>query len=97
MSFTPFTFKKKSFAIVDAVNTVMVDEKETKVMVLTGKTGVIEIAVGKEPVEIGQTVYLDKKDEKWVLSLVEKTVKKSTKGNPDFTYEERRAFMQMNG
>lgn len=90
MSFAPFAFKGKFFGIVQSVNS------ETKEATLTGKTS--DITLPDLPaVEVGETIYLEPVEGTWSVIKVEEKVKKSAKGNPDFTAAELRAFKQMNG
>ena len=86
MSFVPFVRKEKNFAIVDLI------EKDG--ITLKGREGEYKVDVSaiKNP-EVGQTVFLKQEADStnWTLVAEEKP-KKTGKGNPVLSAEQRAQF-----
>lgn len=88
MSFTPFVNKSKNFAVV-----VEIDDKTVK---LQGRTDTLTVSREElKAAEVGRIVNLTKneKTDTWVLKLEGKP-KVVSKGNPIFTEEQRKAFLE---
>lgn len=83
-TFKPFTFKKKSFALVDQIT--------AEAITLKGRDGEMKVDVGaiKTP-EIGQTIYLTLEGENYILTP-EAAPTKTGKGNPIFTQSQQAQF-----
>ena len=87
MSFVPFTYKEKNFAIIDAIS--------TEGIILKGREGYLyleDVSTIKDP-EVGQTIFLTQKEgsTNWTLVAEEKP-KKTGKGNPVLSAEQRAQF-----
>ena len=86
MSFVPFTYKEKNFAIIDVIS--------TEGITLKGREGEYKVDVSaiKDP-EVGQTVFLTQEEgsTNWTLVAEEKP-KKTGKGNPVLTAAQRAQF-----
>lgn len=96
---TPLNFKETAMSFkpfkVDSSFFVVVAENDDGKLVLQGQTGTLENEL-ESKVKLGQIVYVEKKDDTWTISKVEKPVKKSTKGNPVFTPEQQKRFDELN-
>ena len=87
MSFVPFTYKEKNFAIIDVIS--------TEGIILKGREGYLyleDVSTIKDP-EVGQTIFLTQKEgsTNWTLVAEEKP-KKTGKGNPVLSAEQRAQF-----